>query len=189
MGVKWTIGIPSVPARRELRGRVLSQLDKQTTKYSNIEVIVLEDNRMRQLGPKRQAIIDIAQGEYISFVDDDDRISDDYVSTIMPLLNGVDCVGFTGQISIEGGPWRNVYYSKDNEIINTEEEFYRPIQHLTPVRTELVRQVKYRGHRREDSDWAKRMIKANLLKTENKTDKVMYYYYSTSKDNRVGVWK
>lgn len=188
-GVKWTIGIPSVPARRKLRERVLAQLDKQTSKYSNIEVIVLEDNRQRQLGPKRQAIIDIAQGEYISFIDDDDLIADDYIRTLCPLLDGADCVGFTGQISIEGKPWRNVYYSKENGWDNVGDDFLRPIQHLTPVRTELVRQVKYRGHRREDSDWSKRMIKAGLLKTENLTDKVMYYYHATSTQNRVGVWK
>lgn len=189
VGVKWTIGIPSVPARRELRARLLAQLDEQIQDYEDIEVIVLEDNRMRKLGPKRQAIVDIAQGEYINFIDDDDRIADDYIETICPLLDGVDCVGFTGHISIEGAPWRNVFYSKEHPIKNVGEDFYRPIQHLTPVRTELVRKIKYTGHRQEDSSWARRMIEAKLLKTENTTDKVLYYYYSTKVENRVGVWK
>jgi hypothetical protein len=101
-GVKWTIAIASVPARRELRQRILDQLDEQVAKYSDIEILVLEDNRKRILGDKRNALVDIAQGEYISFVDDDDLISDHYIDTIYPLLDGVDCVGIRAHISIEG---------------------------------------------------------------------------------------
>ena len=89
-GVKWTIAIASVPARRELRQRILDQLDEQVAKYSDIEILVLEDNRKRILGDKRNALVDIAQGEYISFVDDDDLVSDHYIDTIYPLLDGVD---------------------------------------------------------------------------------------------------
>lgn len=91
-GVKWTIGIPSVPARRKLRERILKQLDKQIEGYSGIELLVLEDNRQRQLGAKRQAIVDIAQGEYISFVDDDDLISDHFIDTICPMLDERDAL-------------------------------------------------------------------------------------------------
>lgn len=188
-GVRWTIGIPSVPARRTLRDRVLQRLDRQLAKYNDIELLVLEDNRMRELGPKRQAIVDIAQGEYVNFIDDDDLISDHYIDTLYPLLDGVDCVGFTGNISIEGSAWKNVFYSKENGFDNKPDGYYRPIQHLTPVRTELARQVPYRGHRHEDSNWAKDMIKKGLLKTENKTDEMIYCYYSTRVKNRIGVWK
>lgn len=187
-GIKWTIGIPSVPARRELRQRVLDQLEKQIEKYDDIEILVLEDNRKRLLGAKRQAIVDIAQGEYISFIDDDDRISDHYIDTIYPLLDGVDCIGFTGQISIEGADWQDVYYAKNYQIQNLNNCYKRPSQHLTPMRTELVKQIGYRGHRHEDSDFARRMKNSHLLKTEHKTKEVLYYYYSTVKENRVGVW-
>jgi hypothetical protein len=187
-GIKWTIGIPSVPARRQLRQSILNQLDKQIKKYDDIEILLLEDNRKRLLGAKRQAIVDIAQGEYISFVDDDDRISEHYIDTIYPLLDGVDCIGFTGQISIEGGQWQNVYYAKDNNIQNLANSYLRPSQHLTPMRTELVRQIGYRGHRHEDSDFARRIKNARLLQTEHKTEEILYYYYSTTIENREGVW-
>lgn len=186
--VKWTIGIPSVPARRILRMRVLELIEEQIEGYDDIEVLVLEDNRKRDLGPKRQAIIDIAQGEYINFIDDDDIIADNYIEALYPLLDGVDCVGFTGQISIEQGPWQNVFYSKNNGWDNEPNGYYRPTQHLTPVKTELVRQIPYTGHNHEDHEWATRMKQAGLLKTENVTPEVLYYYYATSKFNRVGVW-
>ena len=188
-GVKWTIAIASVPARRELRQRILDQLDEQVAKYSDIEILVLEDNRKRILGDKRNALVDIAQGEYINFVDDDDLISDHYIDTIYPLLDGVDCVGIRAHISIEGGAWANVFYSKDLEIRNHGGEYFRPTQHLTPVRTDIVRQIPYRGHRYEDSNWSQDAKNSGLLRSENITDEVVYYYYATRVNNRVGVWK
>lgn len=186
--VKWTIAIPSVPARRILRTRLLDVIDPQVAEYDDIELLILEDNRMRDLGPKRQALIDIAQGEYISFIDDDDLVAEDYVNTIYPLLRNVDCVGFTGQISIEGAPWKDVFYSKDNGWEETSEGYLRPPQHLTPVKTELVKQIPYTGHSREDFEWAEAMKNAGLLKTENVTTKKLYQYFATSKYNRTGVW-
>lgn len=189
-GIRWTIGIPTVPARRKIRQRVLDQLDKQIEPYDDIELLVLEDNRKRELGVKRQALVDMAQGQYICFIDDDDLISDDYIQKIHPLLDGVaDCVGITAQISLEGADWVDVHYSKDNKQRNLPDCYLRPIQHLTPVKTEHVKKIPYRGHRHEDSDWARRMINAQHLQVENKCDGVVYYYFATARHNRLGVWK
>src|SRR5688572_23555139 len=44
-----------------------------------VEIVVLTDNKMMMLGHKRNVMVELAQGKYIVFVDDDDRISDDYI--------------------------------------------------------------------------------------------------------------
>ena len=41
------------------------------------------DNKKRTIGKKRDEMLKLAQGKYVTFVDDDDRISDDYVDEIM----------------------------------------------------------------------------------------------------------
>lgn len=194
MTVKWSILMPTLPARRVIRKRMVSEIEKQLANYNDIEFLVLEDNRMREYGPKMQAMIDIAQGEYVSFVDDDDEVSPDYVSTLRSLMTGVDCIGFTGNISIEGGPWENVYYSMGHNVWRNEPvglgrfDYYRNPQHLTPIRTDLVRQIEWRGHYGADRDWSTRMAESGLLTTENVTPKILYYYHSSQSQNREGVW-
>ena len=41
-----------------------------------VETIVLTDNKKMMLGHKRNTMVEVAQGRYIVFVDDDDRIAD-----------------------------------------------------------------------------------------------------------------
>jgi glycosyltransferase involved in cell wall biosynthesis len=60
-----------------------------------VEHLVFCDNRMRTIGAKRQALVDIALGDYIAFVDDDDDIGDDYVSRILEAtMTGADVITF-----------------------------------------------------------------------------------------------
>ncbi|MCV2360857.1 hypothetical protein LNV08_17930 [Paucibacter sp. TC2R-5] len=187
---KWSILVPTLPARRELRKRLLDILEPQVARYPDVELLVLEDNRSRQYGPKLQAMIDIAQGEYVNFVDDDDVISEHYVDTIYPLLTGVDCVGFSARVSVEGGPFKSVFYSIKNKVwVDAPEGYYRNPQHLTPIRRELVLQVPWVGHYGADRTWSHKMASKGLLKTENVTDEILYTYYATQKENREGVWR
>jgi hypothetical protein len=187
---KWSILVPTLPARRELRKRLLEILEPQVARYPDVELLVLEDNRSRQYGPKLQAMIDIAQGEYVNFVDDDDVISEHYVETIYPLLTGVDCIGFSAQVSVEGGPFKAVFYSIKNKVwVDAPEGYYRNPQHLTPIKRDLVLQVPWVGHYGADRTWSHKMAAKGLLKTENVTDEILYTYFATQKENREGVWR
>ena len=51
-----------------------------------VEVLYLGDNKKRSVGQKRNDLIDLAQGEYFTFVDDDDRIAPTYVKDILNRL-------------------------------------------------------------------------------------------------------
>ena len=48
----------------------------------DIELLYLMDSRRRTVGAKRNALLDMAQGEYLSFIDDDDEVASDYVQKI-----------------------------------------------------------------------------------------------------------
>jgi hypothetical protein len=189
MSWKWSILIPTVPARRELRKRVLAQLEPQLEGYSDIELLVLEDNRSFSYGDKMQTMIDIAQGEYVNFIDDDDMISRDYVKTIYPLLDGVDSVGITGEVTVEGANPKPVYYSVQHaEWRDEKDAYYRNPQHLTPIKRELVKQIPWNGGYGADRSWSHRMAESGLIKTENVAQGTLYYYLCTEA-NRAGVWR
>ena len=187
--MKWSILIPSITERRELRRRVLMLLEPQLEKYNDVELLIVEDNCKRDYGSKLQSMVDIAQGEYISFIDDDDLVSERYVDTIYPLLDGVDCVGFTGHISINDGPIMPVFYSLKNKIQeNKFDGYYRYIQHVNPVKTSIVRQVPYDGHFGADTEWSSIVMENNLLNTEHYISDVMYMYLASTIENRE-IWQ
>lgn len=48
-----------------------------------VEHLIFCDNKRRTVGEKRDALLRIAKGKYIAFVDDDDDIADDYVAEIL----------------------------------------------------------------------------------------------------------
>jgi glycosyltransferase involved in cell wall biosynthesis len=80
-----------------------------------VEHLWLGDNRTRSIGAKRQALVDIARGEYIAFVDDDDDISDDYVGSLLEgIKSGADVITFR-QWAIYNGLESEVHFGLNNQ--------------------------------------------------------------------------
>lgn len=149
---------------------------------SEVEVKERMFERGMTRGQNRQAMVEEAAGEYINFVDDDDLVAADYVSSILPLLDGVDYIGFQVQLYY-GGPERGIkdkptFHSlKYPQWFDTPEGWYRDISHLNPIRRDLALQVKIEGDGNEDVIFADRMRNLGIVKTEHYVDKVMYHYY------------
>jgi hypothetical protein len=122
-------------------------------------------------------------GEYVCFVDDDDLVADDYVSTILPLLDR-DYVGFKVQLYNDGVPDLPTYHSLVYEHwFQNNHGYYRHISHLNPIRRELALLVPMEGEVGEDHRWADRLYATGKVKTEHFIDRVMYHYYSRSVKN------
>jgi glycosyltransferase involved in cell wall biosynthesis len=82
---------------------------------SCVEHLVLCDDKTRSIGAKRQALVDIARGEYIAFVDDDDDISDDYVASLLQAIEtGADVITFR-QRAIYNGLESEVHFGVNNQ--------------------------------------------------------------------------
>ena len=79
-----SILVPMVPGRPTM---VFDSLCAQAEGHP-VEVLGLLDNRMRSIGLKRDALLRVSRGDYVAFVDDDDRVADDYVDQILPCLAG-----------------------------------------------------------------------------------------------------
>jgi hypothetical protein len=109
---------PSIPSRIQRLGMdcqwLMSQLSEQIGGLP-VEHLVLCDNRARSIGAKRQALVDIARGEYIAFVDDDDDVSGDYVARLLEATKTrADVITFRQQ-AIYNGLESEVHFGINNQ--------------------------------------------------------------------------
>lgn len=73
---------PAVPSRLDQLATLCDEIARQIGDQP-VEHLVLLDNKKRTVGEKRDALLRMARGQYVAFVDDDDDISRDYVSRIL----------------------------------------------------------------------------------------------------------
>jgi hypothetical protein len=100
--MKLSILTSTIPGRELQLAALIKKLELQIG-YLPVEHLVLRDNRRRLNGAKRQALVDIARGEYWSFVDDDDDVSDDYVSSLLAgIETGADVITFHQRATYNG---------------------------------------------------------------------------------------
>lgn len=93
---------PTIPSRAEKLARLAEKLAKQA-EGRPVEHLILSDNRARSIGGKRQALVDIARGDYFAFVDDDDDVSDAYVSQLLGAAStGADVITFSQRAVVNG---------------------------------------------------------------------------------------
>ena len=174
--MKLSILICTVPSRVEVYfPKLWKSLEPQLNK--EVEVLWLGDNKQRSVGQKRNDLLKLAQGDYVAFIDDDDRISDDYVSKILSgIQSGADVVNFKVSCSVNGGDYRDVIYDarfrKDN---NFSDHYERLPNHLMAVKRELALRVMFPlKNMSEDADYARRL--KPLIKKQATIDKVLYFY-------------
>lgn len=175
--MKLSILICTIPERRAMFEALLSNLKEQIDTSRDIE-IVFDATEKITVGEKRNKLLREANGEYVTFIDDDDRISHDYVKTIYKAIDefNVDCFCFNAYYSHNGGQFKVVDYSKfHKQDKNTEKAFLRIPNHLMCVKRHIALKVGFKNKSYgEDSDYAKRLLP--YLKLEYKLNKVLYYY-------------
>jgi hypothetical protein len=113
----------------------------------------------------------------VVFVDDDDRVSDDYVATLVEATSvGADIIVFEVEVSLNGGEPKPCYYSNQyKEDFNIPHSYHRLPNHIMAVKKELALATKYQDILKgEDADYSKRLLP--LLKTQHDLEKVLYYY-------------
>lgn len=149
-----------------------------------VEILFLLDNKEHSIGSKRNKLIDMAKGEFVVFVDDDDDVSDDYVPLVYKAITenpDIDCIGLKGLITFNGKRPRHFIHSLQyKEYFAKEKTLYRPPYHLNPVRREIANKYKFEDiSYSEDVDYAMKMLRDGALKKEYFIDKVIYYYHSS----------
>ena len=81
------IMIPAVLDR--LGSALLAELHRQQQNSGigeHVEILALYDNRRRSTGRKRQVLLDIAQGNFVTCLDDDDGIATNYLAKVVAAI-------------------------------------------------------------------------------------------------------
>lgn len=155
-----------------------------------VEIVVLTDNKKMMLGHKRNTMVELSQGKYIAFVDDDDRVTDDYISCLLEATTSdADSIVFQAEVSLNGEAPKLCYYSKDHKAdYNRPDSYYRIPNHICCVKREVSLKSSFPNVLYgEDAGYGKVLLPH--LKTEHKIDKVLYYYDYNSESTETQAWR
>lgn len=187
-----SILLPTLPTRIEFRNRISEMLTKSIVGYCNklgderkLVELISDDSTGISIGYKRNILMNAARGEYMVFIDDDDRIADNYIELVMAgIATNPDCCSLNGIITTDGKDPRKFIHSIDyKEFFERDGVYYRCPNHLNVIKTELARQCPFPDWQRsEDSNFAFQLRDKGLLKKEYKINELLYYYdYVTDK--------
>jgi hypothetical protein len=174
---------PTTPDRAKFLARLTEILSKQEN--NKFEFIVYEDNKQASIGKKRNRLLEEARGQWICFIDDDDEVVADYISSIWPgLTSEYDTVAlhllYYRNGSFGGNSFHSIKYDKWSEN-PAKKEYYRCPNHLNPVRREHAIATGFPDKNNgEDHDYSLKI--RPLLKREYDARKPLYkYLYRSSK--------
>ena len=173
---KLSILICSIRSRSRILQNLLVSLKKQII-TKDIEILVETDNKEITIGVKRNILLRKALGDYITFIDDDDKISRDYICKILSAISTFpDCCGIEGEISFRKRITRKFIHSiRYDRWFELNGIYYRCPNHLNPVRREIASQVAFPNvSKREDEHYSLRI--KPLLKTEVYIEGTIYFY-------------
>jgi glycosyltransferase involved in cell wall biosynthesis len=177
-----SILIPTVIDREAKLSSLLRVLGPQVACRSEVELLVLPDARQMPIGDKRNRLVELASGEYVVFVDDDDAVTTDYVPVILnALATRPDVVCFP--VLVRGhGREKLCRYHPSFTHSDLPQEYRRKPNHLMVWRRELVSRTPFPSLRfGEDTAWAEKM--ALLAGRVAIIDRSLYTYQFDPRDN------
>lgn len=167
MEIKLSILICSVDIEeRQIKlKKLISELNRQISKnYAEeiIEIIVDTDNMNKSVGQKRNDLIQKSQGEFICFIDDDDFISENYLSSILHHLNsGIDILLIGIEHIVNGVNQTKILPSLYIDNLNTGEAVLKTNHfHLCPHKKSIAERVLFDCiNFAEDMIYSQKMVK------------------------------
>ena len=193
---KLSILICSIKGRERLLQNLVDKLKEQTT--NEVEILIEIDSKEITIGAKRNILLKRARGDYICFIDDDDRISKDYIAKILEAIkSNPDCCSLKGHLRRkvnqktlqlqrirrrreelkEGGIRVNIFIHslKYKTWFEKDGIYYRCPNHLNTVKRELALQVGFPDIMKgEDLAYSFKLLL--LLKVEAVIEGVIYFY-------------
>jgi hypothetical protein len=186
----WSILVPTLGERRALFERLMAGLLPQLDAYGGqVRVVGWHNDGSPSLPKIRQRMIETAGTEYVSFVDDDDLVSRDYVAEIVAALaTRPDYVGFQVQCYSDGAPTAVAHHSLEyKRWRNLPGRYERDISHINPIRTSLARRADFSRTKTggaEDREWAAQLRRLRVLRNEVMVDRILYHYLFATAGSR-----
>lgn len=181
--INLTILIPSVPGRINiLLPRLLQTLHQQIDQRNDVEIIVLYDNKKTSLGVKRNNLIKLAQGNFITFIDDDDLVADNYIELIMDKINNyptADCIVFNSKYYENNQYICECKYGIEleyNHVVSSTALWTGKPAHTMIWARDIIQSTLFPDiNHGEDYDWV--ALAWPKIKHQVRIDEALYFYY------------
>ena len=184
----WSVLIPTIVGREASLQSLLNSIRDKVSRIApdlRVEYKLELDNREMSVGLKREKLLQSAKGKYMSFIDDDDDITDAYVEDLVAMIRGeYQVMRLRGRIN----PY-TFTHSTENQLTDfmaRGEVFLRPPNHLNPMMTDVAKLIHFGDATRgEDLDWTIRLARAGYLTREYRSDSNRIHYIYNLGDRRV----
>lgn len=180
--MKISLLIPTIVGREKEYDLLLSVLSSQYN-GDEVEIVTEKDNRELTIGAKRNKLLSFATGQYVSFIDDDDMVSNNYIEWLLKAVeSGCDCASLKGIITFDGekpAAFEHSLKYKEWKTNDGDEEikYERYPNHLNLIKASIAKQFKFpEKNHGEDADWSKLLHESGLLKTEFYISDFIYHY-------------
>jgi len=166
--MKLSILTATIRGREAQLSALQDKIQSQIKEPGTVEHLVFCDNRTRCIGAKRQSLLDIARGEYIAFLDDDDDIEPDYVASLLGVIERSPDVITFEQNSHYNGAFSKVVFGLNNPDMPFQPDgiTLRAPWHVCAWKRELVKSCQFGEiNYGEDIIWARqarRRIKTSI---------------------------
>lgn len=184
----WSVLIPTIAGREaSLRNLVTSIREKvgRIAPEIRLDICIDYDNREASIGAKRERLLQGARGKYVSFIDDDDDITDAYVEDLAATIRGgFHVMRLRGQMAEY--PFVHSTAVKLTDPLATHDTFQRPPNHLNPMLADVAKLVHFKDATRgEDLDWTLTMARTGFLKNEYRAPDPLRTHYLYNLGTRV----
>jgi len=179
------VSIPSLPSRIDKLTKLYDKINYQSLNYNGkVEVICLLDNKSMTVGKKRKNLFLLSTGLYVCQIDDDDDISDDFVSTLITIIEKIidmnqfpEVLSYDQECNIDGKRIFVVSSIKypTTDSMKIDDVMYRFPWHWCCWRNDIAKNGKfYNCNGIEDSIFSESL--KNMINLELKINKIMCYY-------------
>ena len=183
--ILYSLLIPSIPSR--VRSQLVPLLDRlcaQAEPYPEVEILVWTDNKRRSMGEKRDDLVQLAHGKYLSFSDDDDDVSDDFIQSVVEKIRerpDADVIVFDQSVTLNGEPFQvkfGVEYENEPTRRGPDgqwEDIHRKPFHCCVWRSELAKMERFPDIQYyEDWAWCEKVLRH--VKVQARIPKVLHRY-------------
>lgn len=178
----WSILIPTIPGRDAGLTRLVESIREKVDRISphlRIQLCISFDNKESSIGVKRQSLLDEAKGKYLSFIDDDDEITDAYIEDLSEMIRGgYHTMRLRGQMSqYTFVHSTEMTMSSPMATMDDPPVFQRPPNHLNPMIADAAKLVPFKNAvHGEDLDWTLGLFRTKYLETEYRSDPSRIHY-------------
>lgn len=173
-----SILIPSIPQRLDRLKDLIQKYEAYISKYDlDMEIISLIDNKRMTIGAKRNALVDLANGEYWVMSDDDDGLTEMYFQKVPFYYAAKDVITYLQSARINEDRSTVKFGLKNiNEELVKDGITNRPAWHCCTWRKEAVKDARFASHLNWGEDDIFSRTANQLAKTEIHIPEICHIY-------------